>query len=274
MTHFRLIALLSFTLVMLNACTNQPKVIVAETATKDSPFEFSDLPESHKISFDQEEEVPSNVFHKVVVQEVLPTSKYVYLKVTEGAKGYWIATKKMEVDPGSTYYYRNGLLKTNFESKEYNRTFDQLYLVSSIVPETHGTGSNQKKDIEMHAFKKPASMSSGVDEASFTTIAALVKNKDRLAGKQVTLQGTCTKVNANIMGRNWIHLTDGTLDEYDLVITSTTAIPVGQEVRMRGTVALEKDFGSGYYYPLLIENGAPMATTSDQRTASPEAESY
>ena len=84
---------------MLSACTNQPKVIVAETATKDSPLEFSDLPESHKISFDQEDKVPSNVFHKVVVQEVLPTSKYVYLKVTEGTKAYWIATKKMEVKP-------------------------------------------------------------------------------------------------------------------------------------------------------------------------------
>ena len=258
--HFFLISSYQFILIMslIAGCTNKPKVIEAEVAETSSPFAFSDVPDDHKISFETGKEVPSNVFHKVVVEEVLPTSKYVYLKVREGSNDYWIATKKMDVEVGSTYYYRNGLLKTNFESKEYNRTFDQLYLVSSIVPETHGTQPSEKREIEMHAFEGESKTSDSETTGPVLTIAELIKNKESLAGKEVTIQGKCTKVNAKIMGRNWIHLKDGTLDEYDLVITSNSDIPVGHEVIMKGTVSLKKDFGSGYYYELLIEDAKVM----------------
>ena len=86
----------------------------------------------------------------------------------------------------------------------------------------------------------------------------MVGNKTNLEGKTVTLKGICTKVNTKIMGRNWIHLKDGTMDDYDLVITSDQEIPVGHEVTIQGTVSLKKDFGSGYYYELLVENGKPL----------------
>ncbi len=240
-------------------CGNNPKVIQAEAAASVSPFEFSDVPDDHKISLEQKNQAPSNAFHKVVIKEVLPTSKYVYLKVNEGVESYWLATKKMEVEVGATYFFRNGLLKTNFESKEHKRTFDKLFLVSSIVPESHGN-SNEQKNIEMHAFEGDNSMS-GSEEASnsdILSIATLVGNKTNLEGKTVTLKGICTKVNAKIMGRNWIHLKDGTMDDYDLVITSDQEIPVGHEVTIQGTVSLKKDFGSGYYYELLVENGKPL----------------
>lgn len=250
-TYFLLLILVAF------GCNN-PKVIEAEAAQmQSSPFEFSDVPDDHKISFEAEANTkPTGAFHKIVVTEVLPTSKYVYLKVKEGEEVYWLATSKMEVEIGSTYYYRNGLLKTNFESKEHKRTFDKLYLVSSIVPETHGNAS-KKKDIEMHAFEGSNQLAGSPSQNSeIISIAELVSNKAELAGKQVTLKGKCTKVNSKIMGRNWIHLKDGSKDDYDLVITSDQEIPVGHEVTMVGTLSLDKDFGSGYYYELLIENGS------------------
>lgn len=245
------------TLLVVSSSCDQPKVIQAEVIqNQTSPFEFSSVPNSHKVTVGDENPSPSGAFHKVVVDEILPTEKYVYLKVKEGAQSYWIATKKMEVKKGATYYYRNGLLKTNFESKEYNRTFDKLYLVSSIVPETHGNNSGEKKDIEMHAFEgEKAISSSNPENKDILSIAELVTNKESLEGKQVTLKGKCTKVNSKIMGRNWIHLKDGSMDEYDLVVTSHEEIPVGHEVTMTGVVALKKDFGSGYYYELLVENG-------------------
>jgi hypothetical protein len=58
------------------------------------------------------------------------------------------------------------------------------------------------------------------------------------------------------MGRNWIHLKDGTLDNYDFVVTSDQAIPEGHVVTLKGTVARNRDFGSGYRYELLIENAS------------------
>jgi len=57
------------------------------------------------------------------------------------------------------------------------------------------------------------------------------------------------------MNRNWIHLKDGSKDDFDLVVTSNTFVPEGQIVTMRAEVSLNRDFGSGYRYDLILENG-------------------
>lgn len=95
------------------ACKNEYKVIPI-TSNNANP-DASDVSSNHNENLINP---VSNEFHTVVVNEVLPTSKYVYLNVNEGEEKYWIATSSMEVKVGGTYYYKGGLLKTNFESKE------------------------------------------------------------------------------------------------------------------------------------------------------------
>ncbi|MEN8788901.1 MAG: hypothetical protein ABF295_05255 [Flavobacteriaceae bacterium] len=75
--------------------------------------------------------------HSVRVLEILPTESYVYLNVLEGERKYWIATRKSEIHKDSVYYYQEALLKNSFESKQLNRTFDSIYLVTKLVPELH-----------------------------------------------------------------------------------------------------------------------------------------
>jgi hypothetical protein len=67
-----------------------------------------------------------------------------------------------------------------------------------------------------------------------------LSRKDALSGKQVVVKGRCIKVNSNIMGRNWVHLQDGSYDEYDLVVTTNSTMTVGDEVKVEATVALKK----------------------------------
>ena len=90
------------------------------------------------------------------------------------------------------------------------------------------------------------------------TVAALNQNKATLAGKTVSAQGKVVKVNNGIMGRNFLHLQDGTGDaaNNDLTITSKQTAKVGDQVTISGVVALNKDFGSGYSYPLLIKEAS------------------
>jgi hypothetical protein len=57
------------------------------------------------------------------------------------------------------------------------------------------------------------------------------------------------------MDRNWIHIKDGSKDDYDLVITSDVFVPEGSVVTMKAQVSLNKDFGAGYKYDLILENG-------------------
>jgi hypothetical protein len=195
---------------------------------------------------------PSDV-HTVKVLEVLPTSKYVYLRVNEEDEEFWIATGKKDVKVGETYYYKNGILKTNFESKEHNRVFDKVFLVSNIVSANHGGESSnasiQKKEIIL------IDLPNDIEVQGSIKISELVKNKKSYEGKEIQLSGKCTKLNPNIMGRNWIHLKDGSYDDFDLVITSDVSVPEGHFVTMKGVVVLDKDFGAGYKYDLIIENG-------------------
>jgi hypothetical protein len=67
-----------------------------------------------------------------------------YLYVSEGGEKFWIATRTKDVKVGETYYYKGGLLKTNFESKEYNRVFEKVYLISNLVSTDHSNNASVK----------------------------------------------------------------------------------------------------------------------------------
>ncbi len=85
-------------------------------------------------------------------------------------------------------------------------------------------------------------------------IAELMNNRSQYEGKTVKVTGKCVKVNAEIMGRNWIHLQDGSGENFDLTLTTDEAVEVGSIVTMEGTVALNKDFGAGYRYEVIMED--------------------
>jgi hypothetical protein len=89
------------------------------------------------------------------------------------------------------------------------------------------------------------------------TIAELYAEKDQLAGKTVTVRGKVVKANAHIMGKSWVHIRDGSGDEKtnDLTVTTTGDAPtVGSTVLVTGTLAVNKDYGMGYQYPVIVED--------------------
>ncbi len=102
------------------------------------------------------------------------------------------------------------------------------------------------------------SFSAGAAEANLKTIAAVYKDKATLVGKTISAQGKVVKVNNGIMGRNFVHVQDGTGDasSNNLVVTSQQTAKVGDQVTISGVVVLNRDFGSGYAYPLLIEEAS------------------
>ena len=188
--------------------------------------------------------------HTVIVNEIIPTSNYTYLKVTEKEKQFWIAVNKADAKVGETYYYVGGDLKTNFTSKALDRVFNELYLVGNLVSSNHGnmseiTSSNETAKIETKTVPTQGSIK----------IADLVNNPKQYEGQKVQIDGVCTKINLGIMNRNWIHLKDGSKDDYDLVVTSNEEVAIGSKVTIKADVILNKDFGAGYKYDLILENG-------------------
>ena len=190
--------------------------------------------------------------HTVKVEEVLNTEKYSYLNVTENGEKFWIAIPRMEVEIGGTYHYTDALLKHNFESKEYNRVFETIYLVSDIHSHSaesggstaHGAGDsgNQSQDA---VNVEPAKGS--------LQLAELISNKEKYKDKTVQVTGKCVKVNPMIMGRNWVHIQDGSGDGLDLTITTSENVQLNEIVTFEGVIALNKDFGAGYKYDVIME---------------------
>lgn len=96
--------------------------------------------------------------------------------------------------------------------------------------------------------------------ADVQTVAVLNQNKAGLAGKTISAQGKVVKVNNGIMGRNFVHVQDGTGEAgkgtNNLIVTSKQTAAVGDQVTISGVVVLNREFGAGYSYPLLIEDAS------------------
>jgi hypothetical protein len=111
-------------------------------------------------------------------------------------------------------------------------------------PHTTGTITVEKQKVDIQPAKGGIS------------IAELFTNPASYENKTIRVKGQVMKFNKAIMKKNWAHLQDGTDHEgkYDLTVTTDAEVAVGDVVTFEGVVALNKDFGYGYSYEVLLEN--------------------
>jgi hypothetical protein len=195
--------------------------------------------------------------HKVAAEEVIQSSNYTYLRVSDEGKDIWIAITRQEVEKGKSYYYEPSVEMTNFESKELKRTFPTILFVDKFSDQPI-LAADTKPGLTSKG-NQPAVAKEGIKvepAKDGITIAELYANKDSYAGKTVKIRGEVVKFSAEIMGKNWVHLQDGTNSNgsFDVTFTTSDVTKVGDVVTFEGTVALKKDFGAGYFYDVLVEN--------------------
>ena len=196
-------------------------------------------------------------YHGVVVKKVEQTSNYTYISAEENGKEYWMAVNSMEVKPGDSLYYSKAGEMKDFHSRELNRSFPSIYFVedaSSTLPQPQQA---EKKPLtpQKPTLKKWEEVSVVVP-AGGISLAKLYENPGIYSGKPVIIRGMVTKYNAQIMKKNWLHIQDGTEfgGKYDLTVTSLDSALVGKMATFKGTITLNKDFGSGYFYVVIMED--------------------
>ena len=196
--------------------------------------------------------------HKVTVEEILQANSYTYLRVNENGKENWIAiTKRDNIEEGQTLYYADAMEMKNFHSTDLNKDFESVWFVQTVSDKPIVINPSMDGATPHSNVKPQADETISVDPIKGgLTIAQLFDNKETYDGKLVKIKGKVVKVNNGIMGRNWVHIQDGTGDQtnYDLTVTTNDNIQVGQVVVVEGYVALNKDFGSGYKYDILLED--------------------
>ncbi len=205
---------------------------------------------------------------KVIVQEVIQVSSYTYLHVLEGSEKRWIAVPTVEASVGEVYYYKGGMAMPNFHSNELKRTFDSVLFLGSITsadaidldkgmvdPDVAKEDLAPEKQATLNRLElNIAPVEGGI------RIASLFEKAAQYAGKHVKVVGEVTKFTSNIMGRNWIHFQDGTAYDgnYDLMVTSQEKVSVGDVLVFEGVVAVDKNFGAGYVYKVIMEDVVPV----------------
>ncbi|MFK8005536.1 MAG: hypothetical protein AB8H03_04160 [Saprospiraceae bacterium] len=240
-------------MVFFNSCDSGPKVIEAENTNNDYPSspivkEISNTPKSNSST--------TGETYEVVVKEVLNTDKYSYLQVDKKGESIWIAIAKTDVEEGETYFYRGGLLKKDFFSREFNRVFETLYLVSNFWKKNKEDVANEKENkLNIPAgHSLPDLVVEKINPAEGAiSLEELFSNKPMYNDTNVKITGKCVKVNPRIMNRNWLHIQDGSGNGLDLTVTTQEEVALGAIVSLEGTITVDKDFGAGYRYEIIME---------------------
>lgn len=237
-TQFIIIIITGFFFVGM-ACNSRPKVIEAEFTPSTQQTHSPDGGVSAGT-------------HTVVCVDILHTDKYTYMEVTENDARFWIAVPRREVEKGATYTYTGGLMKTNFRSVEFDRVFETIYLVSGVT-QVYAGGTAVDRALAQQQQPAASVPVNTTPAEGAVKISELFAQRTQYEGKVVSVTGRCVKINKLIMGRNWVHLDDGSISGTDLTVTTSADVPLGSTVTMTGTIALNRDFGAGYLYEVIME---------------------
>jgi hypothetical protein len=204
---------------------------------------------------------PSGEVVKGSVLEVKDVESYTYLRLKTKNGETWAAVGKTPVQKGSEVTLENVTVMTNFESKTLKKTFPTI-LFANLA----GKGANASyagNEVAAAHAGLTRSVDAGdirVDKAkgaNARTIAEIVGKAAELKDKPVLVRGKVVKFNAEIMGKNWVHLRDGSGSaadgSNDLLVTTAGTAKVGDVVTAQGVVHTNADFGSGYTYKVLVE---------------------
>jgi hypothetical protein len=220
------------------------------------------------------------------VLETMDAAGYTYLNVETAEGTRWVAVNQATVAVGDEVTFMDGMVMQNFFSKSLDRTFPEIVFSSGLVgqgatpPAMPPAGAGAESFSQALTSEGGSALNAGSDlmtgsqkavvpfeeikiekapgENSYT-IGEIHSKANELKGKTVVVKGKVVKVSPRIMGRNWVHLQDGTGNPddntHDLVFTTALEPEADWDIIiMEGVLTANKDFGSGYSYAVIIED--------------------
>ncbi len=220
------------------------------------------------------------------VLETMDASEYTYMRLKTASGETWAAVNKTKIAKGDTVTVTNAMVMDGFQSKTLNRTFDKILFgvlgkpgeapasgaavaaapmasghqpsAGAAAPPTKEQMASEHGQVAGGPEGAPDVKVPRAEGANAKTVAELWAERTSLKGKDVAVRAKVVKVTAGVMGKNWLHVRDGSgskaTKDNDLTVTTDALAKVGDVVTVSGTVSVDKDFGAGYAYPVIVEN--------------------
>jgi hypothetical protein len=200
------------------------------------------------------------------VQEKIDVNQYTYLRIASPAGEVWAAVPKSGVAVGETVTVSGAMWMENFESETLSRTWPRIafgVLQDSGAPQA--LPRNAGRFAEAAANAPPADVAdvkvAKAPGPQGRTISDIYTQRGQLKERSVAVRGTVVKATNGVLGKNWLHLRDGSGQgaTADLAVASAQTAGVGATVLVTGIVRLDRDLGSGYHYDVIVEDAKVQA---------------
>jgi hypothetical protein len=260
MPRFLLISLAVLALLAVSGCGKDKAGSTAETSQAAASAQPASSPAEAKPPRE------SGAMHGPVL-ETMNAGSYTYVQVRTASGDIWAAAPTTAVAVGDEVTLPQGMLMTNFESPSLKRTFPEIYFVNAIQkggaatpPPNQATNPGGEPGVEHTGAVmggKAVTPGTIARAQGGRTVAEIHAARAELSGKRVKVRGQVVKFTPSVMGRNWLHIQDGSADgpQGDLTVTAASAVAkVGDLVLVEGVAAADRDFGSGYSYEVLVED--------------------
>lgn len=194
-----------------------------------------------------------DVFEGVVL-ETFNGGGYTYMQIEDASKNkHWVAVSNIAIEKGTEVRLTEEMRAEKFESKTLNRTFDSIIFASNPQYRTTAPQSGNLELINEIVKESP------YKQKDTLSVKEVIEKRLELKDKTIAIRGKVVKASPNILERNFIHIQDGTSNSKEVgrvVFTSKELPKVGDIVTARGVVSVDKNFGSGYFYPIIVENAS------------------
>jgi len=230
-----------------------------------------------KDAHEKVELIPTPIYYGKIL-EIKGARGYKYLKIDENGTQLWVAIANAPVAIGERIGYDKQTIMHNFESKSLGKKFKEIIFASDVyLPPKVEKPKSMKEMLGLLAKTADTNdphkeLNMGISPAEdtlkptkpfvkkdFYTVEEVHIFRDELKDQIISVKASVFKVSHQIMKMDWTHLGDGTGNEKkltdDLVFTSTsTSLKAGDKVIAKGKVVVNKDFGYGYFYKVIIQD--------------------
>ncbi len=191
--------------------------------------------------------------HIARVIEKFQDKEHTYLQVTESKETYWIAVPSLKIEIGETVYFSRFVERTDFKGENVDQTFDNILFVADARKSATPDEMKNINSVAASVKKQDVVVEQLTDGK---TIQQIFMQRSELSGEIIKVRGKVVKYNEHVLQRNWIHIQDGTgtVSDYDLVITSSDKVQVGDIIIAEGKLSNDKDFGAGSFFEVIVED--------------------